>query len=398
MEDENDGGRIAIKGFVIQTIASLLEGIQRPDLMTLSLEPSSHEHDGDTEQVDFELVMADGKKLACQVKGSVNPVGAPKAKKWAKALRKKAKADQYLLAIYAPATKPLAEIDNDTGVDIRVASGDVGVLLSALGVRAARLIEQHAGLYPIDMVIRACEVWLGSAILGAFSGKVWTRIEIIQTLVSQVELEHQKFNSLEAFPFDVRMERFSKGATNGSCEDYFRFIFCNSTGQTQAVGTWVLKLTDHKQPELVGLCTHTELRPKCHVVDVDSGHAVEIQIVTQISLEAGETGFVAIRMRRKNGFSKMSNGVWQFHDPLLAGPVCFDSDTLVEFPESGQIQANREAQRDGQRVRWEVAGTGTFVELAATLDPGVDAKSSVSALVEMASTFRGLIEATRSVR
>jgi hypothetical protein len=92
------GGSNAIRGFVIQTMAILLDATQPADTSWTSLEL---EPDWLNEKVDF-LWTFSSKRKAVQVKSSINLISATAARKWADAFERSLNADEYELQLFGP--------------------------------------------------------------------------------------------------------------------------------------------------------------------------------------------------------------------------------------------------------------------------------------------------------
>lgn len=91
------GGQEAIRGYLLQTIASLLESLKDDAGWTnLELEPED-----DSEKVDIKFHYPD-KERVIQVKSSINRINLTKIKKWCDELKTSTKADEYELKLFGP--------------------------------------------------------------------------------------------------------------------------------------------------------------------------------------------------------------------------------------------------------------------------------------------------------
>lgn len=91
------GGPEAIRGYLIQTIMSLLESLKEDDgWINLELEPED-----ESEKVDIKFQYPE-KKRVMQVKSSKNSIGLRQIKKWCKELKKDTEPDEYELKLFGP--------------------------------------------------------------------------------------------------------------------------------------------------------------------------------------------------------------------------------------------------------------------------------------------------------
>lgn len=88
------GGPEAIRGYLIQTIISLIESLEKDEEWTrLELEPKN-----ESEKVDI-CFHYPNKKRVIQVKSSENQINLNKIKKWCEDLKNSTKADEYELKL-----------------------------------------------------------------------------------------------------------------------------------------------------------------------------------------------------------------------------------------------------------------------------------------------------------
>lgn len=107
-----NGGQVATRGFLIQTLIALLNFLdEQSEVESVRLEPSS-----DDDKTDIVVEFTGGRKKAVQVKSSQNQIGLPAAKRWAKALKADLVADEYELQLIGPYSGPLAKETQLDGV------------------------------------------------------------------------------------------------------------------------------------------------------------------------------------------------------------------------------------------------------------------------------------------
>lgn len=112
-----NGGQVATRGFLLQTLIGLLEILSDIEKVeSLILEPST-----DDDKTDFVIEYVGGKTKAAQVKSSQNQIGLPSAKKWARKLKADFVADEYELCLIGPCSGDLAKVSEVEGVRVPVA-------------------------------------------------------------------------------------------------------------------------------------------------------------------------------------------------------------------------------------------------------------------------------------
>ncbi|MCA9666636.1 MAG: hypothetical protein KC503_13635 [Myxococcales bacterium] len=99
------GGQESSRGYLLQTLACLLEAVRTPDWDEVTIEP-----DVPGEKVDI-LWRAQGRQRAVQVKSSQNQISLAQAKQWATALRHSYQADAYELQLFGPTAGSVVDLD-----------------------------------------------------------------------------------------------------------------------------------------------------------------------------------------------------------------------------------------------------------------------------------------------
>ena len=95
------GGPVAIRGYLVQTFAALLDALDADtDWLTVTLEPNHV-----SEKIDI-LWQYPGRTKAVQVKSSINPFEDADVKQWARDLETSRDADEYELRLVGTPSKP----------------------------------------------------------------------------------------------------------------------------------------------------------------------------------------------------------------------------------------------------------------------------------------------------
>jgi hypothetical protein len=96
-------GHDTLRGIYLQVISSLFEVLDND----IKLEKIILEPENTSDKVDMLIINKDGRKIAFQVKSSINPIGFKQAELWANELKKSFKADFYQLILIGPVAKSL---------------------------------------------------------------------------------------------------------------------------------------------------------------------------------------------------------------------------------------------------------------------------------------------------
>jgi len=109
------GGREAIRGFAIQTLACLLDSLELSNdpWRVVTIEPDSL-----NDKVDIRWSLASGKIRAQQVKSSKNQIGRGSVVAWCDDLKKSGPADSYQLILAGPIAAAVLEDAPFNGVDV----------------------------------------------------------------------------------------------------------------------------------------------------------------------------------------------------------------------------------------------------------------------------------------
>jgi hypothetical protein len=141
-----NGGQVATRGFLIQTLIALLDVLDSLDkIKTIRLEPST-----DDDKTDFVVEYKDGRKKAVQVKSSQNQIGTPAVKKWAAKLKADLSTDDYELVLVGPVSSELAKLNSVDGVTLPTPK--------SLDVRA--MFEQAS--HRLDLYFHKSQTYSGS--------------------------------------------------------------------------------------------------------------------------------------------------------------------------------------------------------------------------------------------
>lgn len=109
------GGREAIRGFAIQTLACLLDSLEVSDdpWRVVTIEP-----DSSNDKVDVRWTLASGKIRAQQIKSSKNQIGRGNVVAWCDDLKKSGPADSYQLILAGPIAAAVLQDAPFNGVDV----------------------------------------------------------------------------------------------------------------------------------------------------------------------------------------------------------------------------------------------------------------------------------------
>jgi hypothetical protein len=364
--DVPDGGQVALTGFVVQSIAALMDALDRDDWHTLAIEPASD--DGRYQKVDFLLALDTGKTLVVQVKHSINGITKANAKRWADDLRRGLKADEYRLYLYAPATGGLALQGEISGVQTRVINGEVDVLWHAFSFRVLDYISRTRGHYRPAVISEATKNFVGSTIVMAIESRSWTKAELVQHLVALVDAAERA----QARPMgcvDVFLRRIIVCYENGSCREYVKYTFVNRGLVEERVPGWTITWTDADNVVFEQVSDGEVGKPAVHRVRDTVTGAVEMQIEPRWTIGPGESKAVSATIRRNPAIQRMDSGHWIFQDPLLPTDSEHTTEVFLMFPCAGVIRASGALECDARAVRWSFATGKEQRKISALLEP-----------------------------
>lgn len=361
-----DGGQVALTGFVVQSIAALMDALDRDDWQALAIEPASD--DGRYQKVDFLLSLHTGKKLVVQVKHSKNGVTKVNAKRWADELKKSITANEYRLYLYAPATGGLPLRSEISGVHTRVIHGDVDSLWHAAAFRVLDYVSRVRGHYRPAVISEATKNFVGSTIVKAIESRAWTKAELVRHLVALVDAS-EKAQARPMGCVDIFLRRIIVCHENGSCKEYVKYTFVNRGSTDERVPGWTITWTDADSVEFEHVSDGEVGKPAVHQVRDTITNAVEMQIEPRWTIEPGESRAVLATIRRNPAVQRMDSGHWIFQDPLLPTDREHTAEVYLVFPCVGVIKASGALECDTRAVRWSLATGKEQRKISALMEP-----------------------------
>lgn len=347
-EEEIDGGQIAIKGFVVQALAALLEALESDDWVTFTVEPvSKHE---DFQKVDVLFTWKSGRRIAIQVKTSVNNISVPIAEKWAAELKASVKADEYRLELYAPAAGGLTQLPAIGGVQLKIVYGDLDTLWDAATSRLSAVVASARGHYHQHVIKAAGKTFVGQTIVRALENREWTRADLLQSLLQLVEAESARKERTGAFDYSLR--RVIVGHENGTCTEYVKYTFSSREAFDLHPSLWGITWTDADHISVLRVSDGEEGHPDHYGVRDDVTGAVEYQIRPRWVLSPGKPRSICVTIHRNPGLMTVADGVWVFQDAVLAADRPYAAEILVRFPMAGLIESADARDRDSHAARW----------------------------------------------
>ena len=106
------GGKDGIRGYLIQSVIALLESLDDPAWLKITIES-----DSESEKVDIHWERPNSKRVV-QVKSSKNQIGKTDVEKWATDLKSNSSADEYELFLVGPCAQSVVEMGAFDGVRI----------------------------------------------------------------------------------------------------------------------------------------------------------------------------------------------------------------------------------------------------------------------------------------
>lgn len=240
-----NGGQVATRGFLLQTLIALLDVLAEVDkVVSVRLEPTT-----DDDKTDFVIEYVGGRKKAVQVKSSINQIGLPAAKKWARTLKADLTADEYELCLIGPISGDLAKTTDVEGVAIPAPK--------SLDVKG--MFEQAS--HRIDLYLHRNDLVSGSPLLREFIvegliGKL-SAYSTSGTPLSRAELEkvfRRWVGSAEQIASDDLKAKYGNGTlTDEDALKEYAAQFDRAALQDSLRGCWNYKRFGESLGELIEL-------------------------------------------------------------------------------------------------------------------------------------------------
>lgn len=382
---EMDGGVEAITGFVVQSLAALLDSLRRTDWVELAIDPASD--DGTFQKVDLFWKLTGGRIEVAQVKSSRNNISVPDAKNWANELRASAHADLYRLILFAPTTGGGPGIGKHDGVSIEVAQGDVSALWGSLAWSLYKFLSERRRLCHPEVVGELARLIVGRTIVGAHERKSWSPSSLETLLLSLADVSSQQRPGRGML--EVNLLRIVKGDLYESCVEYLRYTLTNPGNVDLRLGGWQIVWTDAEDIRILGVSDGLEGNPEYHEIIDDASGALELCIVPR-SQVIPPKGFVivSVEVRRSCAFQRVDGTKsWIFHDRLLATEFSHQADVFVIFPCSGALSAPGVSRAGRSTVHWRMLTGREHRRLCAVLNEAVPGVAEDELLVEVRSLW-----------
>jgi hypothetical protein len=157
-----NGGQVATRGFLLQTLITVFEILDSLDrINSVRLEPST-----DKDKTDFVIEYTDGRKKAVQVKSSQNQIGLPAVRKWARSLKSDLDADEYELILIGPCSGEVTKRTDTDGVKLPIPKSlDVEGMLQ----QASHRLDKYAHRNQMGNYSPICRELMVDALLGKLS-------------------------------------------------------------------------------------------------------------------------------------------------------------------------------------------------------------------------------------
>ena len=191
-----NGGQVATRGFLLQTLIALWDVLGDIDKVeSIRLEPSTAD-----DKTDFVIEYVGGRTTAVQVKSSQNQIGLPSVKTWAKKLKADLPADEYELRLIGPISSDLAKVKVENGVMIPTAKSlDVDGMLEQATHRLDVYLHKN-GMNTGSPLLRKfiVEGLVGKLSVFSTSGTPLSRVELQSVFRGWMEtVEQQAIHDLK---------------------------------------------------------------------------------------------------------------------------------------------------------------------------------------------------------
>lgn len=193
MDKNEEGGRIAIRGFQAQALIVLLQGLSREDWETVKIEPEKEQSNTDSMQmVDILWKTTTDIIRYDQVKYSINPFPLSKVKNWAANMNKKAANPNAELHIYL-----LGSFKGEIQDGMNLHNTIVHTYPNVETVVEAAAHEFHRKFhgYTADEETQAVVYVSGILTTSALTEKPWTKIELLNLIGKMLESAREPASS-----------------------------------------------------------------------------------------------------------------------------------------------------------------------------------------------------------
>ncbi|MCV3211092.1 hypothetical protein OHD62_30990 [Mesorhizobium sp. YC-39] len=242
------GGREAIRGFSIQTLAVVLDALnpKNDGWSAVTIEP-----DTDNDKVDILWEFPDLKR-AQQVKSSQNQIGKAAVESWCSDLKASKSANEYQLILAGPIAQAVIDEAPFDGVSVPTPLAIDTVALIEQAITKLDRYLQSQGIEGVPLSVRESLVTLvaGNLIDGAISGRRFTRDEFdgqlqrwitaaypeairarlsanCEVLWSQLELHRQRLAVETAYALVLPLTVVNGGLTVAVVEWFYLTVSCD---------------------------------------------------------------------------------------------------------------------------------------------------------------------------
>ncbi len=240
-----NGGQVATRGFLLQTLIALLDVLADvAKVESVRLEPAT-----DEDKTDFVIEYVNGRKKAVQVKSSINQIGLPAAKRWARTLKTDLPADEYELCLIGPLSGELAKMSDVDGVSLPAPKSlDVSGMLEQASHRLDKYLHKN-GMASGSPLLREfiVEGLIGKLSAYSTSGTPLSRIELEKFFREWVE-------SAEQIASDNLKAKYGNGTlTDDDALKEYAAQFDRAALQDSLRGCWNYKRFGESLGELIEL-------------------------------------------------------------------------------------------------------------------------------------------------
>lgn len=179
-----NGGQVAINGFKLQALWTLLDGLGRDDWTAVTIEPTAD--DGGLEKIDVRWELL-GVARHDQVKGTINSFGQAEVRRWVAEFATSGLAPEKRLVLFGVPASGVPVSCTVDGVEVQVRHRDEETLSFA----AAYLLERHCRDLGVEPAYghseRLVELLVGLLLGRSGRGHRWTRQDLRDEIAALVE-------------------------------------------------------------------------------------------------------------------------------------------------------------------------------------------------------------------
>lgn len=172
----DDGGRVAVTGFVLQVLHTVLDALSKETWGSMTIEPGDATSGYD--KVDVRWVRLNGERVHVQVKHSKNSFSKAQVEEWATGLVSGHPAEVYVLVLLGRGSTTVDDARCPPRLSLRFDTADLETMQDGVAQRIATQMQERGLVVGAAEARSAVPLLCGALLLDATSGREWTPPEL----------------------------------------------------------------------------------------------------------------------------------------------------------------------------------------------------------------------------